>query len=105
MAEEENIDRLRAAHSCLKTYHQAANTANEDLVKKNNNLVNENALLKGQVASAQQNLAIQKTIVANNIVGSAEKHERDYREIGELKTKISELEAENKELKAQLENR
>lgn len=105
MAEEENIDRLRAAHSCLKVYHQAANTANEDLIKKNNNLIQENAILKGQLASAQQNLAIQKTIVANNIVSSAEKHERDYKEIEELKAKIKELEAENEELKAQIQNK
>jgi len=102
MADSENVkmdyDTLYATYQALKSIHRAANTANDQLVKKNNELLQENAQLHRQIGSIEQNLAIQKTIVANNIMGSQEKHERDYGEIHLLKAEI-------KKLKEQLEEK
>lgn len=92
MEDKMNYDNLHAAFAALKSKHRAANTANEELTVKINKLMQENLQLKGQLASLQQNLAIQKTIVANNIIGSEERKNRDYKEVGELKKKIKELE-------------
>lgn len=95
MAEEQkDYDNLHTAFVALKGKHRAANNANEELVKKNNFLMEENLQLKGQLMSNQQNMAIQKEIVANNLIGSQERQNRDYEEVEKLKSRIKELEAE-----------
>lgn len=99
MAENEQIDfdTLNSTYIALKSVHKAANNANDELVKKNNELMNENLQLKGQLVSIEQNLLIQKTIVTNNITGSAERQQRDYEEVENLRNQI-------KKLKVELEN-
>jgi len=92
-----DYDNMQAAFAALKSKHRAANAANEELTVKINKLMNENLQLKGQLASLQQNLAIQKEIVFNNLMGSEERKNRDYEEVEILKKEI-------KELKAQLED-
>ena len=99
MGDDNNIDRLRATHSYLKVLHEAANNANDKLVKENNLLNDRNKLLSEQFVNVEKTLDIQKKIVRDNIAESQAKHENDYREIEELRTKLKKLEAEIKVLK------
>ena len=98
---EDNIDRVRAAHSYLKVIHEAANNANDKLVIENNKLRDRNKFLTDQLVGVEKTMEIQKTVVRNNIAESQEKHERDYQEIEELRATIKELTEELKELKCE----
>lgn len=98
--EDNNIDSVIASYNHLKAIHQAANNANDLLVKENNELRDKNKFLSEQFVHIEKTLEIQKTIVRNNIAESQAKHERDYEEITILKEKIKKLEIENSKLKS-----
>lgn len=86
-----DIENLQNAHDSLKRIHVASNDANERLLLRLEELQRENDYLKNLLINADQNVLIQKAIVANSLQSSQEKHERDYQEILELKNEIKQL--------------
>lgn len=96
----EDIEVIREAYESLKRIHI---TANESIEKLQNDILLlkvENEFLKSLNTNADKNVEIQKMIVINSLQSSQEKHERDYKEISDLKKEISKLKKEILELKS-----
>jgi hypothetical protein len=86
-----DIENIKNTYDTLKRMHESANKLIEIMKKENEFLKKENEFLKLVNLNANKNVEIQKNIVINSLQSSQEKHDRDYKEICDLKKEICDL--------------